>query len=183
MRANTRREARMAFDEASELYDQARPGIPDRLVTSIARLTGIAPGDRVLDVGAGTGQLTLPLRRAGLEVTALEPGARLRALLSEHTAHDTGVTVHGGLFEDFTAPEQSFSAVLSANAWQWIDPHISYTKAAGLLHGPPPDFVRAVPPRCRFGALHLTAPGRLATGQTLTDAALGTSNAFILLTA
>ncbi|GAA2267918.1 class I SAM-dependent methyltransferase [Streptomyces amakusaensis] len=133
MKANTRRDNKLAFDRVADVYDTARPLIPQHLVDSLARATGLAPGERVLDVGAGTGQLTLPLRAAGLTVTALEPGARLRALLAAHTAGDPGITVQGGFFEEYTAPHGSFAAVMSANAWQWIDPAVSYTKAADLL--------------------------------------------------
>lgn len=133
MKANTRRDNRVAFDEVADVYDTARPGIPRRLVTSVVREAALAPGDQVLEVGAGSGQLTLPLRAAGVEVTALEPGDRLRALLARHTAEDLGITVTGGFFEDYTAPEGSFAAVVSANAWQWLDPAVSYGKAADLL--------------------------------------------------
>ncbi|MFI7020145.1 class I SAM-dependent methyltransferase [Streptomyces sp. NPDC050164] len=133
MKANTRRDNKLAFDGVADVYDTARPGIPHHLVTSIVHVAGLAPGDQVLEVGAGSGQLTLPLRAAGVEVTALEPGDRLRSLLAKHTADDLGVTVRGGLFEDFTAPAGSFAAVVSANAWQWIDPAVSYDKAADLL--------------------------------------------------
>ncbi|WP_055529649.1 class I SAM-dependent methyltransferase [Streptomyces graminilatus] len=135
MKANTRRANRSAFDEVADVYDTARPGIPHDLVTSIVRETGLAPGDQVLEVGAGSGQLTLPLRAARVEVTALEPGGRLRCLLAKHTADDPGITVTGGFFEDYTAPGGSFAAVVSANAWQWIDPAVSYGKAADLLIG------------------------------------------------
>ncbi|MFJ3043818.1 class I SAM-dependent methyltransferase [Streptomyces tendae] len=133
MKANTRRDNKLAFDEVADVYDSARPGIPPQLVTSLVRITHLAPGDSVLEVGAGTGQLTRPLRAAGPEVTALEPGDRLRALLAKHAADDPGITVTGGLFEDYTAPDASFSAVVSANAWQWVDPAVSYAKAADLL--------------------------------------------------
>jgi SAM-dependent methyltransferase len=133
VKANSRRDNKLAFDEVADVYDSARPGIPHRLVTSLVRITHLAPGDSVLEVGAGSGQLTMPLRAAGPEVTALEPGDRLRALLTKHAADDPGITVRGGFFEDFTAPDGSFAAVVSANAWQWIDPAVSYRTAADLL--------------------------------------------------
>src|SRR6266852_7178795 len=43
-------------------------------------------GTRVCDVGAGTGNLTLPLAAAGLAVVALEPNAAMRALGRQRTA-------------------------------------------------------------------------------------------------
>ncbi len=133
MKANTRRDNRLSFDAAAEAYDRARPAMPDDLIRSITRITGLWNGDRVLEIGAATGQLTIPLRTAGLAVTALEPGERLRALLEKNTADDNRVTVRAGLFEDYDPNEGPFAAVFSANAFHWIDPAISYTKAADML--------------------------------------------------
>jgi cyclopropane fatty-acyl-phospholipid synthase-like methyltransferase len=41
----------------------------------------IAPGWRVLDIGAGSGILTLPLKELQCEVSALEPSRGMQALL------------------------------------------------------------------------------------------------------
>jgi 23S rRNA (adenine-N6)-dimethyltransferase len=53
-----------------------------RLAQAIVRDAGVAPGDLVVDVGAGSGMLTRPLLAAGARVLALEPdrvhAARLR---------------------------------------------------------------------------------------------------------
>jgi 16S rRNA (adenine1518-N6/adenine1519-N6)-dimethyltransferase len=61
-------------------------------VRRIARLAGVGPGDRVVEVGAGLGSLTLALAETGAEVTAVEVDPRiagvLRGVLSE-----TAVTV------------------------------------------------------------------------------------------
>ncbi len=47
-------------------------------VRRVARLAGVGPGDRVVEIGAGLGSLTLALAGTGAEVTAIE---RDRALL------------------------------------------------------------------------------------------------------
>ena len=45
-------------------------------VRRIARLAGVGEGDRVLEIGAGLGSLTLALAETGATVTAVEISAR-----------------------------------------------------------------------------------------------------------
>jgi len=52
-------------------------------VRRIARLAGIRPGDRVLEIGAGLGSLTLALVEAGADVTAVEIDRHLLPILHE----------------------------------------------------------------------------------------------------
>ena len=50
-------------------------------VGRIARLARIGPGDRVIEIGAGLGSLTLALAATGADVTAIEIDPRLSAVL------------------------------------------------------------------------------------------------------
>jgi len=50
-------------------------------VRRIARLAGVGEGDRVIEIGAGLGSLTLALAETGAEVTALEIDHRLVPVL------------------------------------------------------------------------------------------------------
>lgn len=133
MKANTSRSDRLNFDADVESYDSARPGVPPALVEEIRERAGLAVGANVLEIGAATGQLTLPLRTAGFRVVAIEPGDRLRQRLADKVADDPGVTLRGGFFEDYDGNEAPFAAVWSSNAFHWVDPAVSYAKAADLL--------------------------------------------------
>ena len=60
-----RERLRATFDEAAELYDRARPGYPERLYDDLFALSGLSPGDRVVEIGPGTGQATAPMLKRG----------------------------------------------------------------------------------------------------------------------
>ena len=52
-------------------------------VRRVARLAGVGPGDRVVEVGAGLGSLTLALAETGAAVTAVERDRAIVAVLRE----------------------------------------------------------------------------------------------------
>src|SRR5579864_7559279 len=64
-------------------------------VRRIARLAGVGPGDRVLEIGAGLGSLTLALAETGAAVTAVEVDRGLVPVLRSVVA-PAGVTVVEG---------------------------------------------------------------------------------------
>lgn len=61
-------------------------------VRRIARLAGVGPKSRVVEVGAGVGSLTLALARTGASVTAVEVDRGLIPVL-ESVLHGTGVKI------------------------------------------------------------------------------------------
>lgn len=64
-------------------------------VRRIARLAGVGPEDRVVEIGAGLGSLTLALRETGAAVTAIEIDRYLLPVLRE-VAEPAGATVVEG---------------------------------------------------------------------------------------
>ncbi len=68
---------RDTFDEAPELYDRVRPGYPEEVFEDLATLGRLRPRSRILELGCGTGQATVPLAKRGFEVVAVELGAGL----------------------------------------------------------------------------------------------------------
>ncbi|HUQ63396.1 MAG TPA: 16S rRNA (adenine(1518)-N(6)/adenine(1519)-N(6))-dimethyltransferase RsmA [Acidimicrobiales bacterium] len=61
-------------------------------VRRVVRLAGVAAGDRVVEVGAGLGSLTLALAESGASVVAVEVDKRLLPVLRE-VVEPSGVTV------------------------------------------------------------------------------------------
>jgi SAM-dependent methyltransferase len=121
------------FDEVAVEYDRHRPAYPDELIDQACQFAGIGIGDRVLEIGCGSGQLTRGLLARGLRVTALEPGPSLIALAEQNLDGTGNVEFVNARFEDaMLAPEQ-FAAVFSASAFHWLDPEVSWQKAADVL--------------------------------------------------
>ncbi len=74
--------------ENAERYDRnARTEYDDRVKTTIGILD-ILPDSRVLDIGAGPGTLAIPLAPLMREVTAVEPGAGMVAILRDRARQE-----------------------------------------------------------------------------------------------
>ena len=127
------RRLRAIFDQDAALYDAARPGFPEALFEDLVALSGVPPGGRILEVGCGTGQATLPLARRGYRSLCVELGARLAAVAREKLAGYPLVAIWNGSFEAWPLEEASFDLVVAANAFHWVDPAIGYPKAAAAL--------------------------------------------------
>jgi ubiquinone/menaquinone biosynthesis C-methylase UbiE len=121
------------FDEVAVEYDRHRPTYPDELVDQACQVAGLSSGDQVLEVGCGSGQLTRGLLARGLHVTALEPGKNLTALARQNLEGAGAVEFVNAQFEDASLPRGQFQAVFSASAFHWVDPKVSWQKAADVL--------------------------------------------------
>jgi SAM-dependent methyltransferase len=119
------------FDDVAEDYDRHRPTYPDVLVDRACE--GLAPGAAVLEIGCGTGQLTRSLLARGLRVTAVEPGQQLIARARDRLEGVGDVQFINARLEDASLPSGQYSAVFSASAIHWIDPDVSWRKAADAL--------------------------------------------------
>lgn len=127
------RQLREIFDEDAELYDAARPGYPDQLVDDLIALGGITPGEVLLEIGCGTGQLTVSLARRGFRIICVELGERLAALARHNLKEFPQVAVENAAFEVWDPAGEAFRMVVAATAWHWLEKDVRYAKAAALL--------------------------------------------------
>lgn len=131
VRVDRREALRTTFDAVAERYDAVRPGYPAATVDDLVELAGLRPGDRVLEIGCGTGQLARPMVRRGLAVTAVELGAELAAVARRELAGSAEVVV--GAFEDVPLDDDAFDLVVAATSLHWIDPAVRLAKPARIL--------------------------------------------------
>jgi len=118
-----------AFDRAAGFYQRARPDYPAELFDDLVTVTGLAAGDRLLEVGCATGKATLPLARRGFLITCIEPGPGLAAA-ARRTLAGLDVAIIEGRFEDWRPRHgEQFGLVFAATAWDWVDPAVRYAQA------------------------------------------------------
>jgi SAM-dependent methyltransferase len=133
------------FDAVATYYDQYRPGYPPQVIDAVVDVTHIGTGSRVLEIGCGTGQMSVPIAERGARLTAVELGPAQAAIARRHLAPFPAATVEVGTFEEWPLPEQSFDAVVCANAFHWLDPTIRFAKSAQALR--PDGILTIVHPR------------------------------------
>jgi SAM-dependent methyltransferase len=124
---------RSTFDGVASLYDEVRPGYPERLFDDLASLADARPGTRALEIGCGTGQATLPLARRGYRLLCVELGANLAAVTRTKLADYRNARVLTCSFEEWPPEEGAFDLVVSATAFHWVDPQVRYRKSAQAL--------------------------------------------------
>ena len=125
--------SRNTFDEVASLYDEVRPGYPAEIIDAIVALAGLPPGGRILEIGCGTGQITLPFAARGYAILALEPGNALAALAAQKCRSYPRVDVLPTTFEAWPVERGTFDLALSAQAFHWIEPEYGCAKAAIAL--------------------------------------------------
>ncbi len=87
---------------------------------------------RVLEIGCGTGQATLPLAERGFEVVCVELGSDLAAFARRKLAGFPNVRIVNERFESWK-PDGEYDAVVSFTAFHWIDPEVRFAKTARIL--------------------------------------------------
>lgn len=110
-----------------------RPGYAPDAIDAIVRHTALARGMLVADVGAGTGNLAVPLLERGLAVVAIEPNDAMRRLGRERTARRAGVSWQRAFAEDTALPDASVDAVGFGSSFNVVDAGAAVAESARVL--------------------------------------------------
>lgn len=105
------------------------------LARAIVADAGIEPGDRVLEVGAGLGSLTVALAAAGAEIVAVEFDRSLLGALREVVEPLPSVRVESG-----DAMRMDWAGLLPGEGWKMVSNlpyNIAVPLVAGMLEGVP----------------------------------------------
>jgi ubiquinone/menaquinone biosynthesis C-methylase UbiE len=117
---------RIAFGRAVSLYDQSRPRYLDEAVDwALPR-----NARRVLDLGAGTGKLTLSLIERNLDVVAIDPSA---SMLIQVIRSLPGVSVVQAAAEKIPVAAATIDTVTVGAAFHWFERPAADAEIARVL--------------------------------------------------
>ena len=104
------------WDQFAPYYERwaTETGYHRPIIRELASM--VEPGWKVLDIGAATGVLSIPLASLGCHVTALEPSEGMRGILQKKVKqlHITGIESVPLRWEDYQT-EERFDLVLASN--------------------------------------------------------------------
>ena len=116
----------LSFGQEAAAYERGRPSYPPEAIDWL-----LSCGARdVLDLGAGTGKLTIRLVERGLRVVAVDPIPEMLEVLSA-SLPDTPALL--GTAEEIPLPDNSVDSVLVAQAWHWFDVERAVKEVARVL--------------------------------------------------
>jgi SAM-dependent methyltransferase len=110
------------FGKTAQDYGRYRAGFPPDLFERLSTFGIGRAGQRVLDLGTGTGTLARSLALRGCRVTGLDPSAPLQEE-AKRLDREAGVTIHYvvATAENTGLPAASFDVVTAGQCWHWFD--------------------------------------------------------------
>jgi len=129
------RNKRVSFEKVADIYEKCRSDYPAELINDILELSRIPPNGKILEIGCGPGNATIPFAKRGYKILGIELGERLAATAAQNCRAYPKVEIKNIAFEDWELEEGEFDLALAADAFHWIPPEIGYPKAAQALKG------------------------------------------------
>jgi SAM-dependent methyltransferase len=114
-----------AFD-----YDELRPSYAPEAIAWVAEQGSLRGGSVVVDLAAGTGQLSRRFAPLGLDLIAVEPAANMRAVLKERLPT---VRIEPGTAEAIPSADRSVDAVAVGNAFHHFERRAAFAEIHRVL--------------------------------------------------
>ncbi len=122
------------FGRAARDYARHRPGFPPAFFDHVAHLGIGAPGQRILDLGTGTGTLARGFAERGCDAVGLDPSEELLAQAATLAAEQhLSVRWVRGWAESTGLPDADFDVVCAGQCWHWFHGLRAATEARRLL--------------------------------------------------
>ena len=129
------RSGRGLFTGTAWHYAQYRPGYPKPFFDSIVAQFALDGTDRLLDLGCGTGQLTLPLAEHVAEAVGMDPEPEMltEAARQAQAPRVTNVTWAQGSSEDLPGNIGHFKLVTMGRSFHWMNREQVLTVLEGMV--------------------------------------------------
>ena len=121
---------RVGFESGSDIYERARPGYTDEVLSYLVERLPLDHRSHVLDLAAGTGKMTRQLRAASPHCVAVEPSPSMRAVFADSVGREA---VMAGTAERIPVATRSMDAVVVAQAFHWFDNQVAVAEIARTL--------------------------------------------------
>lgn len=126
------------FDSWADRYDEAVVNDPelyaryDEVLDMVVKVANISPQKRVLDIGAGTGNLSLRCLTCGAMVVGLDPSEKMLAVALKKVGNNSRVEFRqvDEPFLHIPYPDASFDVVVSTYAFH----HIPHNEKPDAVH-------------------------------------------------
>ncbi len=120
------------YTALAESYSH-RPNYADGAIDTLVEVAHLNAGDPVLDLGAGTGHLTLKLAARNLDVIAVEPNPRMREIGESRTSGLPNVWWHDALMEQTGLQDGAFALLTYGSSFGVADYDATLREARRLL--------------------------------------------------
>jgi len=110
------------FSNRVENYVKYRPSYPAAMIPFFETSLGLQQGQRIVDVGSGTGLFAKPLLEQGYAVTCIEPNDDMRRAGEQELGRYPGFTSRKHRAEQTGLRGQSVDLITVAQAFHWMDP-------------------------------------------------------------
>lgn len=121
------------FDTVAASYDKFRPGYVPELYKMIFDYIALDKSSKLVEVGIGSGQATIPFLNLGCDITAVEPGEYLSCLCKDKLKEYDTFHVITDKFENVEFENDTYDLVYSATAFHWVPEEIGYSKVFSML--------------------------------------------------
>lgn len=122
------------WGKTSPDYARFRPGYPEGFYQVLRGMGVGLPGQRLLDLGTGTGVVARAMARAGCQVTGIDPSSA-QILEAARLAMEEGLPIdlRVGRAEETGLPSHAWDILIAAQAWLYFDRDAVVAEAFRLL--------------------------------------------------
>ena len=122
------------FGRTAADYERFRPGFPDSFFDRLAEEGWIKSGQRVLDLGTGTGTLALGFASRGLHATGLDTAQELLEVARQIASDEELDALFIEAEAEATGQEDdSFDLVSAGQCWWWFDSDVAISESSRVL--------------------------------------------------